>query len=151
GVLRQALDRAEARIGPERMADVDGGFLELAVGAVRRVRAAEADERRDDQRAGRILERVRYEPLLAVVAGDDRVGIDPPFGADQEGLRFDGLQRNVGARGVRLDDEVRTVAAEIPAAALAPEGVADQVETFEDLDIAGDLRAVAGGLVRREL
>src|SRR5262249_3005093 len=71
--LGYQLHGAVLRIFPESLCPVDRSFLDGAVGAVGRVRAAKADERFGDQRRGGVLEGVALEIHSAVIEAEQRL------------------------------------------------------------------------------
>src|ERR1700722_10389679 len=130
-ILRVILKRAVRIAFPERLQPVECDLLNGSVVGVRRARSAIADDRARGRGIRGVHEKIPPEIIRAVITSERGSWTRYPLKAGGSCSGMHQRRRDVGSRGVRTNNQLRSVSHQVARAAVAPKRIAKQQEISE--------------------
>src|SRR5277367_193643 len=130
-ILRVILQRPVHIAFPEGLQPIECNLLKGSVVGVGRARAAVPDDRAGSGGIRGVWKKIPPEIIRSVINGERRLRIRYPFEADRSCTGVHQRRSDVGSRGIRADNQLRSVRHQVAPPAVAPKSIAQEEEVVE--------------------
>src|SRR5580658_10056683 len=138
-ILRVILQRPVHIAFPKRLQPIECNLLKGSVVGVRRAGATVPDDRARSGGVRGVREKIPPEIVRSIINGEGGLLIRNPLEADGTCSSMHEGRKNVGSRGVRANNQLRSVGHQVASAAIAPKRIAKEEEGLEPFKVPGYL------------